>query len=80
SYRETLERLRALTGRADHVVPGHGPVIDCARALEILEEDLTYLKELRARGEEARLPAGRRGAAQRRIHAENLSALGAAAG
>jgi len=54
SYRETLERLRALSGRADHVVPGHGPVIDCARALEILEEDLTYLKELRARGEEAR--------------------------
>lgn len=72
AYRETLERLRALTGRADHVVPGHGPVLDCARALEILEEDLHYLAEL---GEGRKLPAGRRGAAQQRIHAANLAAL-----
>ena len=75
AYRETLERLRGLSSRADHVVPGHGPVIDCARALEILEEDLAYLSELRERGDGAKLPPGRRGAAQRRIHAENFSAL-----
>ncbi len=72
-YRATLERLRGLLSRADHVVPGHGPVLDCARALEILEEDLHYLAEL---GEARKLPAGRRGAAQQRIHAANLAALG----
>jgi glyoxylase-like metal-dependent hydrolase (beta-lactamase superfamily II) len=76
AYRETLERLRGLISRADHVVPGHGPVLDCFRALEILEQDLDYLSQLRERGSEARLPAGRRGAAQRRAHAENLGALG----
>jgi glyoxylase-like metal-dependent hydrolase (beta-lactamase superfamily II) len=76
AYRETLERLRALTGRADHVVPGHGPVVDCARALEILEEDLDYLRELRERGSEANLPPARRGAEQQRLHAKNLAALG----
>ncbi len=75
-YRETLERLRGLTGRADHVVPGHGPVLDCPRALEILEADLGYLRELGERGSEAKLPAGRRTAAHRRQHAENLRALG----
>lgn len=76
AYRETLERLRGLTSRADHVVPGHGPVLDCPRALEILEADLVYLGELAERGSEAKLPAGRRGAAHRRQHAENLTALG----
>jgi glyoxylase-like metal-dependent hydrolase (beta-lactamase superfamily II) len=75
AYIETLERLRALMGRADYVVPGHGPVLDCARAVELLEEDLVYLRALRALGSEAKLPAGRRGAQQRRLHAANLAAL-----
>jgi len=74
-YLETLERLRALMGRADHVVPGHGPVLDCARALDLLEEDLTYLHALLGAGAGARLPGGRRGAAQRRLHAENVAAI-----
>jgi hypothetical protein len=34
-----LERLRPLVGSAEHVVPGHGPVLDCKRALELLEEN-----------------------------------------
>ena len=78
AYRETLERLRGLMGRADHVVPGHGPVLDCARALALLEEDLAYLHGLADAGPDAKLPAGRRGAAQRRLHAANVAALGRA--
>jgi glyoxylase-like metal-dependent hydrolase (beta-lactamase superfamily II) len=75
AYLETLERLRELSGRADHVVPGHGPALDCPRALELLEEDVTYLRALIELGSEAKLPAGRRGAEQRRLHAANVAAL-----
>jgi glyoxylase-like metal-dependent hydrolase (beta-lactamase superfamily II) len=75
AYGETLERLRGLLGRADYVVPGHGPVLDVARAIELLEEDLAYLRALSELGDEAKLPAGRRGAEQRRRHAENVAAL-----
>ncbi|MGH2911701.1 MAG: MBL fold metallo-hydrolase [Solirubrobacteraceae bacterium] len=38
AYLATLERLRPLVGSAEHVVPGHGPVLDGKRALELLEE------------------------------------------
>jgi glyoxylase-like metal-dependent hydrolase (beta-lactamase superfamily II) len=75
AYRDTLERLRGLMGRVDYVVPGHGPVLDIARALELLDEDLAYLRALTEQGSEAKLPAGRRGAEQRRLHAENVAAL-----
>jgi glyoxylase-like metal-dependent hydrolase (beta-lactamase superfamily II) len=75
AYCETLERLRGLSGRADHVVPGHGPVLDCSRALELLEEDLSYVRGLSEAGGEAKLPAGRRGAIHRRQHEANLAAL-----
>jgi glyoxylase-like metal-dependent hydrolase (beta-lactamase superfamily II) len=75
AYSETLERLRGLSGRADHVVPGHGPVLDCPRALELLEEDLAYLRALTELGSEAKLPAGRRAALHRRQHEANLAAL-----
>jgi glyoxylase-like metal-dependent hydrolase (beta-lactamase superfamily II) len=37
AYLATLERLRPLVGAARHVVPGHGPVLDGERALELLE-------------------------------------------
>jgi glyoxylase-like metal-dependent hydrolase (beta-lactamase superfamily II) len=74
-YNDTLERLRGLMGRADYVVPGHGPVLDCARAVELLEEDLAYLRALSELGIDAKLPAARRGAEQRRRHAENVAAL-----
>ena len=32
--------------RAERIVPGHGPVLDPARALAVLEEDLAYLRAL----------------------------------
>jgi glyoxylase-like metal-dependent hydrolase (beta-lactamase superfamily II) len=69
AYRATLERLRPLIEGADHVVPGHGAVLDAARALAILREDLHYL-------ETWELPLARRSGEQRRIHAENLERAG----
>jgi glyoxylase-like metal-dependent hydrolase (beta-lactamase superfamily II) len=79
AYRATLQRLRPLVEAADHVVPGHGPALAGARALEVLEEDLAYLLALAERGSDARLPAGRRTAAQRRLHVENLTTGGSSA-
>jgi glyoxylase-like metal-dependent hydrolase (beta-lactamase superfamily II) len=75
AYLATLQRLRPLVKRAEHVVPGHGPVIDGARALAVLEEDAAYLQALRESGREARPPAGRRSGAQRELHAANAAAL-----
>ncbi|HEX5307805.1 MAG TPA: MBL fold metallo-hydrolase [Solirubrobacteraceae bacterium] len=71
-YAATLERLRALVAQAQFIVPGHGPVLGSEQALELLEEDLAYLGTLREQGEAAELPEGRRGKAQRAIHAENV--------
>jgi glyoxylase-like metal-dependent hydrolase (beta-lactamase superfamily II) len=71
AYTATLQRLRPLVESAHHVVPGHGPVLDAARALAVLEEDLDYLQALGERGAEAELPPGRRSAFQRRMHGEN---------
>ncbi len=73
SYIATLERLRPLVVAAEHVVPGHGPVLDAADALAVLEEDLAYLAALAARGAEAELPRGRRSAFQRGLHRENAA-------
>jgi glyoxylase-like metal-dependent hydrolase (beta-lactamase superfamily II) len=75
AYLATLERLRPLLAQAEHVVPGHGPVMDGTRALTLLEEDADYLGELRERGAVAELPASRRSRQHRRIHAENAAAL-----
>jgi glyoxylase-like metal-dependent hydrolase (beta-lactamase superfamily II) len=75
AYGETLERLRGLMDGLDYVVPGHGPVLDCFRAQELLEEDLAYLLALSEAGGEAKLPGGRRGAIHRRQHEANLAAL-----
>ena len=65
AYRATLERLRELVERSEHVVPGHGAVLDRTRALAILGEDLKYLETLE-------LPLARRGSEQQKIHAANL--------
>ena len=75
AYLATLERLRALVAHAEHVVPGHGPVLDGDRALTVLEQDAAYLHALAEHGVDAELPAGRRGSAQRRLHRENAAAL-----
>jgi glyoxylase-like metal-dependent hydrolase (beta-lactamase superfamily II) len=45
AYRDTLERLRPLVGVAEHVVPGHGPVLDSTRALGVLEDHLVRLTQ-----------------------------------
>ncbi len=65
AYRATLARLRELVERSEHVVPGHGSVLDRTRALAILGEDLKYLETLE-------LPLARRGSEQQKIHAANL--------
>jgi glyoxylase-like metal-dependent hydrolase (beta-lactamase superfamily II) len=76
AYLATLDRLRPLVEGAEHVVPGHGPVLDSARARAVLEEDLAYLHALATRGAEAELPAGRRTAFQRGLHRENAARVG----
>ncbi len=75
AYLATLARLRPLLERAEHVVPGHGPVTDGARAAEVLEQDAAYVRALRDRGAEAELPEGRRTRRQRAIHAANARAV-----
>jgi glyoxylase-like metal-dependent hydrolase (beta-lactamase superfamily II) len=45
AYADTLRRLRPLVERVEHVVPGHGRVLGRERALEILDEDLAYVRE-----------------------------------
>lgn len=73
AYAETLDRLEPLVAQADWVVPGHGEPLDGQRAAAILREDRAYIQALRERGEDAPLPLARRTAAQRRIHAGNVT-------
>ena len=71
AYLATLARLAPLVGAAEHVVPGHGEVLDAVRAAAILREDVAYLEGL----PDAPLPLARRSAAQKAIHAENVTRL-----
>jgi glyoxylase-like metal-dependent hydrolase (beta-lactamase superfamily II) len=73
AYLATLARLEPLVTRAEHVVPGHGAVLDAERGTAILREDRAYLEALRDRGADAPLPLARRNGAQRRIHAANAA-------
>ncbi len=75
AYRETLERLGSLLDRVSHVVPGHGAPLPVDGARSIWEQDLVYLEALEADGAGAPLPADRRSAQQRRLHAENVARL-----
>jgi glyoxylase-like metal-dependent hydrolase (beta-lactamase superfamily II) len=78
AYRETLARLRPLVAGANWVVPGHGSPLDSRSALEILDADDAYLEALADDPAGASVPArARTSAAQRRIHAQNVSAVGA---
>jgi glyoxylase-like metal-dependent hydrolase (beta-lactamase superfamily II) len=72
-YLATLERLRPLVEAAEHVVPGHGSVLDRETALRVLDEDLGYLHALRERGVEAELPQRRRSKVQRELHEQNVA-------
>ena len=72
-YLATLERLAPLVEQAETVVPGHGGPLAPADARCVLSEDVEYLQALERNGEPAPLPPGRRGGAQRRIHAENAA-------
>jgi glyoxylase-like metal-dependent hydrolase (beta-lactamase superfamily II) len=45
AYLATLERLRPLVASAEHIVPGHGPVLNAERALEVLEENVALLTQ-----------------------------------
>jgi glyoxylase-like metal-dependent hydrolase (beta-lactamase superfamily II) len=74
AYLETLERLRALLARVEHVVSGHGPTSERDRAQELLEQDAVYVAAVRD-GSTATLPEGRNGPSQRRLHAANLARL-----
>ena len=75
AYLATLERLHPLVALAEHVVPGHGPVLDREAALRVLDEDVAYLTGLRERGAEAELPPQRRAKVQRELHRENAGLL-----
>jgi glyoxylase-like metal-dependent hydrolase (beta-lactamase superfamily II) len=75
AYSATLQRLRPLLARAEHVVPGHGEALERSAAETLLEEDLAYLTAL-ARDGRAELPADRRDRHQRELHRGNLAALG----
>jgi len=71
AYLATLRRLAPIVDACEHVVPGHGAVLDPARAAAILREDVAYLESLPG----GVLPIARRSAHQRAIHAENLERL-----
>jgi glyoxylase-like metal-dependent hydrolase (beta-lactamase superfamily II) len=68
AYISTLRCLEPLVDAAAYVVPGHGEVLEGARAAAILREDLNYLAKL----PDAELPIARRGETQRGIHAANV--------
>lgn len=77
AYLATLERLEPLAGAAETVIPGHGRPLDRQAALDILAQDLDYLRALGERGGGAPLPEGRRTHEQRRLHERNVRALAA---
>jgi glyoxylase-like metal-dependent hydrolase (beta-lactamase superfamily II) len=67
-YLATLRRLEPLVAQANHVVPGHGAVMESTRALAVLREDIAYLEALPG----GRLPLARRGPAQQNVHRRNV--------
>jgi glyoxylase-like metal-dependent hydrolase (beta-lactamase superfamily II) len=69
AYVATLRRLEPLVDQAAHVVPGHGAVMEGARAAAILREDVAYLEAL----PDATLPLARRGPAQQGVHERNVA-------
>jgi len=76
AYRATLARLGPLVERCETVVPGHGSPLERDAALRVLDEDVDYLDALERGDERPELPPGRDTGAQRKLHAENLAAVG----
>ena len=74
AYLATLRRLGGLVEQASAVIPGHGRPLDGEEARRVHAEDLAYVERLCESGE-APLPAGRRTARQREIHAANIASL-----
>jgi glyoxylase-like metal-dependent hydrolase (beta-lactamase superfamily II) len=74
AYEETLLRLAPLVGRAATVVPGHGTPMPKDLALQILSEDLAYVRA-GSRGEDPELPPSRRTSTQKRVHELNLAGV-----
>jgi glyoxylase-like metal-dependent hydrolase (beta-lactamase superfamily II) len=74
-YLATLTRLGDLVEWARWVVPGHGEALDSRRAATLLGEDRAYVEGLREDPGRVALPAGRRGAEPRRLHAGNRDRL-----
>ncbi len=72
AYLATLERLAPLVRRARRIVPGHGPELDRARALELLDLDRRYLEALVEDPRTAEPTRGSGSHRQRRIHADNV--------
>lgn len=73
AYLATLDRLTALVAEAAWVVAGHGGAIERAEARRLLEEDREYVGRL---GDDSvRLPPGRDGGEQWRLHAANVARL-----
>jgi glyoxylase-like metal-dependent hydrolase (beta-lactamase superfamily II) len=75
AYRQTLARLAGVVAQAEWVIPGHGAPVAAQRAQEVLAEDDAYLERLARHPSAADLPAGRSTAAQRQIHAANVSLI-----
>lgn len=73
AYLATLDRLRPLIADAEHVVPGHGPLLSPARASAVLDEDAGYLRALRENGAAVELPPARATRLQRHVHAKNVA-------
>ena len=73
AYLATLDRLEALLGTVDTVVPGHGEPLDAERALAILREDRDYVRALAELGAQAPLPLARRTGRQRELHEANVA-------
>ena len=79
AYLATLARLEPLVAAAEFVVPGHGSPLERPAARALLREDRAYLEALRVgRARPGALPAGRRDAEQRRLHAANVARLSSA--
>ncbi len=62
AYLATLERMRGLIGRAERIVPGHGPILERGGAMAVLEEDVEWVRGTSLRSSTARM---RRRAARR---------------